>query len=102
MDGGRFTILLLLIVVLAGGGTYYSYTQIEDLRAQLAGVSGKIDPVQTNAINAGKLANAAKAAADTATVGANKANAAIDQLTAAVTVLQTKPVPTPVAATKHK
>ncbi len=93
MDGGRFTILLVLIIALAGGSAYYSYGQIEALKAQLATVNAKIGPVQTNAVNAAQRADAAKAAADAASASAAKANDAVTQLNATVATLETKPAP---------
>lgn len=100
MDGGRFTILLVLIFVLAGGSAYYSYNQIEALKGQLAGVNAKLSPIQTNAINAGALANKAQASADAAMAAANKANDAVNQLNTTVATLQ-KPAAA-AAAAKHK
>jgi len=100
MDSGRFTILLVLIFALGGGSFYYSYTQVDLLKAQIASVNARIDPVQTNAINAGKLANSSKVAADAATAAAAKANASIDQINAAITALQTKPAPAAAPAKK--
>jgi hypothetical protein len=89
MDGGRFTILLVLIFALGGGSLYYSYTQVDLLKAQIATVNARIDPVQTNAVNAGKLANGAKVAADAAAAAA--ANDAVNQLNTTVATIQAKP-----------
>jgi hypothetical protein len=100
MDGGRFTILLVLIFALGGGSLYYSYTQVDLLKAQIATVNARIDPVQTNAVNAGKLANGAKVAADAAAASAAKANDAVNQLNTTVAAIQTKPAPAAAPAKK--
>jgi hypothetical protein len=100
MDGGRFTILLVLIFALGGGSLYYAYTQVDLLKAQIATVNARIDPVNTNAVNAGKLANAAKAAADAAAASAAKANDAVNQLNTTVAAIQTKPAPAAAPAKK--
>lgn len=97
MEGGKFIIAVLLAIVLAGGAYYMNSKEIDELRGQLAAVQGKINPIQTNAVNAGALANAAKAAADAAKADAAKANDAITALTQTVTDMQKSP-----AAAKHK
>jgi hypothetical protein len=99
VEGGKFIIAVLLAIVLSGGAYYLNAKEIDDLKAQIASLQGKLTPIQTNAVNAGALANAAKAAADAATASAAKANDAVNQLNATVADLQKAPPP---AAAKHK
>jgi hypothetical protein len=98
VEGGKFIIAILLAIVLSGASYYVNSKEIDDLKAQVAGLQGKLAPIQTNAVNAGALANAAKAAADAAKADAAKANDAVTQLNATVADLQ-KPAP---AAAKKK
>lgn len=100
MEGGKFIIAILLAIVLSGASYYMNSKEIDELKGQIASLQGKINPIQTNAVNAGALANAAKAAADAAAVSAGKANDAIMQLNATVADLQKPPPPS--AATKKK
>jgi uncharacterized protein HemX len=97
VEGGKFIIAVLLAIVLAGGAYYMNSKEIDVLQAQVAALQGKINPIQTNAVNAGALANAAKAAADGAKADAAKANDAVTALTTTVTEMQKAP-----AAAKRK
>ncbi len=98
MEGGKFIIAILLAIILAGGAYYVNAKDIDELRAQVASLQGKLNTIQSNAVNAGALANAAKAAADAAAASAAKANDAVTQLNQTVADLQ-KPAP---AAAKKK
>ena len=93
MEGGKFIIAIILTIVLAGGAYYVNAKDIDDLKAQVASLQGKLAPIQTNAVNAGALANAAKVAADAAAASAAKANDAVNQLNATVADLQKAPPP---------
>ncbi len=92
MEGGKFIIAILLAIALSGGSYYLNSKEIDSLRAQVASLQGKLTTIQTNAVNAGALANAAKAAADGAKADAAKANDAVNQLNQTVADLQ-RPAP---------
>jgi hypothetical protein len=99
VEGGKFIVAILLAIVLSGASYYFNAKEIDDLKTQVASLQGKLAPIQTNAVNAGALANAAKAAADAAAASAAKANDAVNQLNATVADLQKPPPP---AAAKKK
>jgi hypothetical protein len=102
VEGGKFIIAILLAIVLSGASYYLNSKDIDALQAQVASLQGKLTPIQTNAVNAGALANAAKAAADAAAASAAKANDAVNQLNATVADLQKAPKAAPPAAGKKK
>ncbi|HEX4505288.1 MAG TPA: hypothetical protein VH722_06115 [Alphaproteobacteria bacterium] len=97
MESGKFIIAVILSLILAGGAYYVNAKDIDELKGQVAALQKQLAPIQTNAVNAGALANAAKAAADAAAKQAATANDAVTQLNQTVADMQ-KPAP----ATKKK
>ena len=98
MESGKFIIAVILALILAGGAYYVNAKDIDELRGQVAAMQKQLAPIQQNAVNAGALANASKAAADAAAKQAQAANDAVTQLNQTVADMQ-KPAP---AAAKKK